>query len=300
MLTISLLFDIILAFLIQLPHPEINNELQVKGTEYNLSKPDKVYYLPATLNEISGITEIDDISVGCIQDENGVLFIYDLEKETVRKQLFFYPDGDYEGITRIGRSVYTLRSDGTLIMIDDYQAWKLKVSQFTPGFPAGNYEGLCYDKGSGRLLVAPKEIPGKYSDDDPARFIFTVNLNTKKAADKPAFVLNLPEMKKFALQNKLKIPMKEDKKDKKEPRFNLNPSDLAVHPLSGQLYVLSGNERLLFIFDNKGRINNIIKLDPDIFNQPEGITFMSDGDMLISNEGQNKRPTIVRFNYTRN
>lgn len=298
MLTINILHVIILAILIHSPWHEHKNVMQERRMDYNLSKPDRVYYLPASLNEISGITEIDNISVGCIQDENGVLFIYDLEKGEVRKQLFFYPDGDYEGIARIGRSVYVLRSDGTLIMIEDYQAWKMKVSQFTPGFPGGNYEGLCYDRGSGRLLVAPKELPGRYSDDDPLRFIFTLDLNTKKAAAKPAFVFNMPEMKKYAIQNKLKIPMKDDKK--KEPKFNFNPSDMAIHPISGQLYVLSGNERLLFIFDNKGRINNIVKLDSDIFNQPEGITFMSDGDMLISNEGQNKRPTIVRFDYSRN
>jgi hypothetical protein len=39
------------------------------------------------------------------------------------------------------------------------------------------------------------------------------------------------------------------------------------------------------------------KLDDDLFNQPEGLTFLSNGDMLISNESKNKPPTIVRCNF---
>jgi hypothetical protein len=39
------------------------------------------------------------------------------------------------------------------------------------------------------------------------------------------------------------------------------------------------------------------RLNPDLFNQPEGITFMKNGDLFISNEGKKKSPTLVRFNY---
>jgi len=38
-------------------------------------------------------------------------------------------------------------------------------------------------------------------------------------------------------------------------------------------------------------------LDPRVFNKAEGITFMENGDMLITNEGQDHRPTLLRFNY---
>ena len=58
---------------------------KTKGIEFDLSAPDKVYSLPATLYEVSGITEIDASTIACVQDENGIVFIHDIVKnETIR------------------------------------------------------------------------------------------------------------------------------------------------------------------------------------------------------------------------
>ena len=43
---------------------------------YDLNKPSAIAVLPDTLHEVSGLTDIDDHTVACIQDENGVLFFY--------------------------------------------------------------------------------------------------------------------------------------------------------------------------------------------------------------------------------
>ena len=58
-------------------------------------------------------------------------------------------------------------------------------------------------------------------------------------------------------------------------------------------------ERLLFVFNINGEIEYIEKLDPDLFSQPEGITFMKNGDMLISNDVKDNKPALLRFNYIR-
>jgi hypothetical protein len=42
----------------------------------------------------------------------------------------------------------------------------------------------------------------------------------------------------------------------------------------------------------------MVILNMGLFNQPEGITFMENGDLLISNEGQGKGPaTLRRFGF---
>jgi hypothetical protein len=46
-----------------------------------------------------------------------------------------------------------------------------------------------------------------------------------------------------------------------------------------------------------GSIEHIELLDPTMFNKAEGITFYDNGDMLITNEGQDKKPTLLYFKY---
>jgi uncharacterized protein YjiK len=273
-----------------------NTDRTVAAIDYNLSAPDKVYPLPESLREISGITETDASSVACIQDEKGFLFIYDLMKEKIRKQYPFSNNGDYEGITRVGKTVYILRSDGMLFEIFDYESEKSIIKTYSTGIPANDNEGLCYDKISNRLLIAPKSNSTLESDDKNKRCIFAFDLKSKKLVVKPLFVFHIKTLVKFASENKLKVPMKSDKKgDKKEPDIEFRPSALGIHPITNKLFILSGMEKLLFVFNMKGEIEYIVKLDPDLFPQPEGITFLNNGDMLISNE--DKKPTILRFNY---
>ncbi|MEZ4900195.1 MAG: hypothetical protein R2806_25380 [Saprospiraceae bacterium] len=53
----------------------------------------------------------------------------------------------------------------------------------------------------------------------------------------------------------------------------------------------------MFIFDPEWKYQTVHALDKEIFNQAEGITFLKNGDMLISNEGKKDKPTLLRFNY---
>ena len=124
-----------------------NNE---KITGYNLTKPDNTFLLPDTLHEVSGLTDIDSTTFACIQDENGILFIYDAKNNVIKKQYTFNLDGDYEGITRVDQSIYVLRSDGTLFEISNYTSDNFKLTSYTTGIPANNNEGLCYDQENGK------------------------------------------------------------------------------------------------------------------------------------------------------
>ncbi len=46
-----------------------------------------------------------------------------------------------------------------------------------------------------------------------------------------------------------------------------------------------------------GNIEHIEQLNPTMFNKAEGITFYENGDMLITNEGQDNKPTLLHFKY---
>jgi len=265
---------------------------------YNLTTPDKVYILPQILTEISGVTEVDATSVACIQDEHETVFIYDINKNQIVRQVFTGVSGDYEGLTRENKTIYVLRSDGVLTEIAGFDSDKFKRTTYPTNIPWKDNEGLCYDSKNNRLLIAPKATPGKDSGHKDFRLIYAFNLSTKKPVTEPVFRLDLNEIKKFAVDNKIKVPMK-GKKDKKneEPDIKFLVSAIGIHPVTGRLFVLSGPERLLFVFDIIGHIVFMERLSGDLFRQHEGITFMMNGDMLISNEGNEKAPTLVRFNY---
>jgi hypothetical protein len=264
---------------------------------YDLSAPDKTIILPGILHEISGITVIDSSSVACIQDENGIVFIYDLKIDEIKKQISFHTNGDYEGIALADKTIYILRSDGVLFKISDYTSSGFTKENFHTGIPANDNEGLCYDQKADRLLIAPKSNIGEGSEYEDKRAIYGFGMNSGTLTKKPVIDFDLSSIKKFALDNNVIKPKKNKKKAAGEPDIRFRPSAIGIHPVTNKLYVLSGIEHMLFVFDMNGNIEYMEKLDPEVFNQPEGITFFKNGDMLISNEGQNKYATLLRFNY---
>ena len=47
-------------------------------------------------------------------------------------------------------------------------------------------------------------------------------------------------------------------------------------------------------------MEQVFKLDPALYNQPEGMTFAPNGDLYISNEGGEGIATILKFKYKKN
>jgi uncharacterized protein YjiK len=271
---------------------QVDNHVQM--ADYDLSHPDKILILPAILREISGLTEIDSTSIACIQDENGILFIYDLKTNQIRQQFIFDGDGDYEGITRVGSVFYVLRSDGVLFEISDYQNGKPIVASYHTGIPAQDNEGLCYDQQHGRLLVACKGKIDKNRVGKNKRVIYGFDLKSKVLSAEPVIIFDLSIIRQFAINNKMGLP---GKTKAAEPDIQLKISDIAIHPITGKLFALSAADYLLFVFDLHGKIEQLVKLNPVLFNKPEGTTFLENGDLLISNEGQKGKPTILIYKY---
>ncbi len=76
---------------------------------------------------------------------------------------------------------------------------------------------------------------------------------------------------------------------------SFKPSGLSIHPLSGDIYLISSIGKLLIVMDRSGKILDIHELDDKIFRQPEGICFSPSGDLYISNEGQGGKGYILKF-----
>ena len=73
----------------------------------------------------------------------------------------------------------------------------------------------------------------------------------------------------------------------------ISPSDIAIHPLSGDIYILEGSKPKLLIMDSSGTPRLVQELSGKAFSQPEGITFTPDGKLYISNEGKKGSGNIL-------
>lgn len=274
--------------------PYVPNE---KLIGYNLSSPDRSFELPDILREVSGITSIDSTSFACVQDEDGVLFIYDLVNNEIKHYYSFHFEGDYEGIARVGKTIYILRSDGHLYEISDFESPGFQLASYETGIPADNNEGLCYDPTNDRLLIAIKGKSDKGADNKDKRLIYGFDLKTKTLSAEPVFEFDVETIKQFARNHKINLPTRSKKKKKDEPIIRFRTSAIGIHPLTGKLFLLSASDHLFFIFNKNGQIEYMETLHPELFNKAEGITFFENGDMLITNEGQDDQPTLLRFNY---
>lgn len=96
----------------------------------------------------------------------------------------------------------------------------------------------------------------------------------------------------------INFPKKQNKKgESTEQGLKFNTSEISIHPITQELFVLSATDHALFIFNKSGILEHIEQLNPLLFNKPEGLDFFENGDLLISNEGQAHQPTLLRFNY---
>jgi hypothetical protein len=265
---------------------------------YNFTKPVSHEFLPASLQEISGLTIIDSTTIACIQDEDGILFLYDIKSHKIKRQYTFGLKGDYEGITRVGELLYVLRSDGILFEIKDYLAGKLKVKTYATRVPAYNNEGLCYDSLNNRLLIGSKGKINKDPVNKDYRYIYDFNLTTKSLTQTAAYSFNTLDINLFAKLNGIELQKKKTKNGhENEVSLKLNTSEIAIHPITKQLYVLSATDHCLFVFNSNGIIEHIEQLNASLFNKAEGLSFFANGDVLISNEGQAHKPTLLKFKY---
>lgn len=247
---------------------EINRNYQI----------DQQWELPKILEEISGIAWLQGNRLACIQDEDGKIFIYNLNDSKIEKEIEFSGSGDYEDIVVNGNTAYVLRSDGKLFEVKNFLE-NPKVNEFeTFKNDDRNVEGLAFDKQNNRLLLGVKEEDSK---DKPYKGIYEFSLASKKFNSTPVFKVNL------------KDPIFEEVEEHKLHK-KMQPSAIAISPTNGKMYILDGANPKLVIAYKDGKSNKLYSLDKEDFYQPEGIAFSPNGELYISNEGKKKKAAILK------
>ena len=254
---------------------------------YVLSKPERKSFLPIELKEISGISYWKDNSIVAIEDEHGIIYMIDYQTGRITARYEFASDGDYEDITVEGKNVYVLRNSGKIFRVKNLGKEKQKDKKYEPDLDlAKNTEGLCYYQKLNVLLITYKSIKEKKNDgiiQVGTKPIFAFDLETRKILPEPVFILDFEKIRKIS--------------GMQITSYDFKPSGIAIHPISGYIYLISSIAKLLLVIDAEGNLVFLVPLDSAIFRQPEGICFLPDGSMLISSEGRGGNGYLLFFPY---
>jgi uncharacterized protein YjiK len=260
---------------------------------YNFNNPSRILILPEILNEVSGISDISLSEIACVQDEIGTVFIVDLNSGEIVKEIVFDKIGDFEGITYVDSAMFILRSDGRLTKWKNFFSGQAPdLIHYPLNLETKDNEGLAYDPFENKLLISAKSKP-EQKGANKLRLIYAFDLTSNTLQESPEISIHLDSLEKAA-QNFGIFQTDTTIKGKIKP-FNFRPSSLAVDPKTGNYYIISAEEFMLVVMNRQGRVIYMTNLDRTIFTKPEGITFLPNRDLIISNEANGQKPTLFYF-----
>jgi len=234
------------------------------------------------LHEISGMSWMKDQDMILAEnDEKGDIFLVDFKnKKDDFKKIKFGGKGDYEDIAMVKNDLYVLKSDGTLFKIATDSSGKQTAGEVGKIELTGSndFETLYYDSDKKALVMICKNCG---QDDKKTVSAFAYYPDSVGFDTKPLYTIDASKVKELSPRSTSKF----------------QPSAARIHPVLKKLFIISSASNQLVIADTNGNVESVYMLAKKIFPQPEGLTFKSNGDMYISNEGVASKGTLLRFAY---
>ena len=242
---------------------------------YNFSKP-YVYKLPASLDEISGLVFYPkDSGIFAIQDEKGWLFKIHLKNPLQIERWKFSNGADYEDLSLVDSTFYVLKSKGIVEKFKFATPDSVSLESFRLGEGKNEFETLYYDSTTRQLMLICK------------------NCEQDKRSEVTSFAFD-PSGNTFSSSFKIETATIREELGE-DDKFRLKPSAAAIHPLTGELYIIASVNHALVILNKDHSVKNAYKMDPGLFKQPEGLTFTPKGDLIISNEVADRGAADILF-----
>ena len=231
--------------------------------------------LPDKLREISGLALTEDERLLAVADESAIVYEIDYNDGHLVKAFALgekVVKGDFEGIAVLDGDVWLMTSDGNLYRSPegengahvDYERFDTRLDDNC------EFEGLTAVPSRQSLALICK-----HSKKNKKKRVFEwrlVNDEIHRVAD---FALPVKNMKKAV--------------DRKQ----MNPSGLAVAPVTGNWLVLAAKQYAIFELSQEGEfIDVIMRLDKERHRQAEGIAVTQDGLLIIADEAGKGRARL--------
>ncbi|MGH2564905.1 MAG: SdiA-regulated domain-containing protein, partial [Ginsengibacter sp.] len=247
---------------------------------YDVKNPNHTWKLPAELIEVSGNTWIDKDHLILIEDLHPSLYYIKIDdtNATLEKTIPFAEQEkekvDIEDVTYVNDTVYALWSHGILFKINDWHNKPVIEKIKTPLKKENNTEGLCYDPVTKKLLIACKDASGLQDEKKSSKAVYEFDLNKNTLDSIPFLVIHKTDFEKIT-----------------GDKIAFNPSAIAVHPITHDVYILTTRaNKGMAVYSHDGVIKSYQEIDKDLMPQPEGICFSPEGKLYISSEGKKGEP----------
>lgn len=246
-------------------------------------KADVEYAMPEELEEISGIAFVKgkENTLYAIQDEDGLLFGYDLLKKQIILMASFASTGDYEELATDDQYFYVLKSNGHIYSFSvEHTSASGKVIVNKDLLPKGEYESMAFDPSSGSLFLLCKSCKVDKKGDTVSGYVLKID-GGGRLSNNGEFSLDRSAIS--TIDGRIKKTFK--------------PSAMARRESTGEWYILSSIDQALVITDDAFKPKEVIHLPRKAFEQPEGIAFDKDDNLYVSSEaGRQTHGMIYKFN----
>lgn len=252
-------------------------DYNIKKIPYQLNNPDTTFSLHWDLEETSALAYYKNDLLLTVEDERGKVYFINATTGKVVRTIKFAKGGDYEGIEVIGDTIWVMKSNGDFFYFSSSEK-DVKVKEYSSPFKSDNdLEGL--GKLGNKLLVACKGEGSIEHIDQEGKGIYILD----KKSIQPYLFIQKDQLKSFIKDRQYFNKIKD-----------FDPSGIAVHPLNGDIYVLSA-DKVLAVYDKALNLKEVAKLSRSIYYQPEGICFAPDGTLYISSEGDGDKGELIKM-----
>jgi uncharacterized protein YjiK len=278
----------------------VSDSSKLYSLPYEIDRPDAYFSLPLELQEISGLSmEISERFVWCVQDEKASFTKLTSQMVVSRRKFPFGKPVIMKAFNRSGKRFMSLKAPEQFTRYTIWENPTSKLKSTTLNWEKANdVEGLTFDVKNNRLLLACKGSAHITSDTvSLEKAIYEFSLDSFKLNTTPAFLIHFedvrglvkttPTLKNFEKLSEYFQPG--------ETEFTFNPSGISIHPLTGEIYLLSATKKLMAVLSPEGEMLYIEKMKKKLHPQPEGICFASDGTLYISNEGKDGKAKLYKY-----
>ncbi len=247
---------------------------------YRLNAPSSEIELPKKLNEISDLSFDAAANVlWAVTDEKGNLYRIQLPSGGPIDNFPFGEDGDYEGVEKVGDLIYAMESNGRITQIEQATSPNPVVGIFKNAqLEKDDCEAFMYDPLRNKLVIGVK-LPASGGDSRP---FYAFDMETKLLDPTPIFSISLGDIQAFLRKNGR--DGEQYKQWVKNGAVTPSPSAIAIHPKSGNFYILASVGKTLLVTNPYGEILEVVALDKKLHPKAEGIAFGPNGTMYISTE----------------